>query len=338
MKQKDFQNWFTSFFLSEKQSQAGHRECFWLRGVTDPLIFDLLESENCLFFNSRESTELAGDKLKTIEKFSGTIIKTPEVFSLSETVDNYPVIFKPRYGKMGEGIHIIHNGDEFKNILESVTQKGLDIKDFVIQECITDSLGKDIRILFCNGKITLLPDCWNYQWHNHNEKRMLMLKQAEYDRIAKDPSILHFTTRKKAWNTPNWELAERFWYYAAHTAFFNEIISANTEAVKAAKYDVRSVPDWKKAGALADVTREKLDQLQAVYDEEVERLAGKIKRCEADLSAIRNSVSFKVGRAVTWVPRKTRSALRCLKHNGFIYTVIRIFCGKNKAEAYKKSK
>lgn len=152
--EKDFQNWFTSFFLSEKQSPSGHRECFWLRGVTDPLIFDLLESENCLFFNSRESTELAGDKLKTIEKFSGTIIKTPEVFSLSETVDNYPVIFKPRYGKMGEGIHIIHNGDEFKNILESVTQKGLDIKDFVIQECITDSLGKDIRILFCNGKIT----------------------------------------------------------------------------------------------------------------------------------------------------------------------------------------
>lgn len=198
-------------------------------------------------------------------------------------------------------------------------------------------LDQDIINIVCNGKITLLPDCWNYQWHNHNEKRMLMLKQAEYDRIAKDPSILHFTTRKKAWNTPNWELAERFWYYAAHTAFFNEIISANTEAVKAAKYDVRSVPDWKKAGALADVTREKLDQLQAVYDEEVERLAGKIKRCEADLSAIRNSVSFKVGRAVTWVPRKTRSALRCLKHNGFIYTVIRIFCGKNKAEAYKKS-
>lgn len=151
---KDFPEWFTGFYLSGKQDTAGLRDCFWLRGVTDPLIFDLLESKNCLFFNSRESTELAGDKLKTYEKFFGTIIKIPEIFSPPETVNEYPVIFKPRSGKMGEGIHIIHNGDELKNILQSVTGKGLDVGDFVFQKCITDSLGKDIRILFCNGKIT----------------------------------------------------------------------------------------------------------------------------------------------------------------------------------------
>ena len=184
-----------------------------------------------------------------------------------------------------------------------------------------------------------MPDRWNYQWHNHNEKNKLMLKQAEYDKVAKDPSILHFTTRRKAWNTPNWEMAERFWYYAAHTAFFDEIISSNIDAVKSAKYDIRKVADWNKPVLQNDdMLHGKLTQLQAVYDEEIKRLIDKIKGVEADLSAVHNSVSFKVGRTATWLPRKIRGFLRCLKHNGFKYTVIRILCGKSKAEAYKKNR
>lgn len=152
--EKEFPKWFTKLYLSGMHCSSGFRECFWLRGVTDPLVFDLLESKNCLFFNSRESTGLAGDKQKTFEKFYGTIIKIPEIFPTPEKINKYPVIFKPRYGKMGEGIHIIHDGHELKNIIQQATPKGLDIKNYVLQECITDSLGKDIRILFCNGKIT----------------------------------------------------------------------------------------------------------------------------------------------------------------------------------------
>ena len=200
-------------------------------------------------------------------------------------------------------------------------------------------LDQDIINIICKNKITLLPDRWNYQWHNHNEKNKLMLKQAEYDKIANDYSILHFTTRRKAWNTPNWEMADRFWYYASHTVFFDEIISANIDAVKAAKYDVRKVADLKKTRLQSDgVSREKLSQLQAVYDEEIKRLVNKMNEIESDLSAVHNSVSFRVGRVATWFPRKVRGLLRCLKHNGFNYTLIRIFCGRNKADAYKKNK
>ena len=200
-------------------------------------------------------------------------------------------------------------------------------------------LDQDIINIICKDKITLLPDRWNYQWHNHNEKNKLMLKQAEYDKVAKDPSILHFTTRRKAWNTPNWEMAERFWYYAAHTAFFDEIISSNIDAVKSAKYDIRKVADWNKPVLQNDdMLHRKLTQLQAVYDEEIKRFIDKIEGVEADLSAVHNSVSFKVGRTATWLPRKIRGFLRCLKHNGFKYTVIRILCGKSKAEAYKKNR
>lgn len=199
-------------------------------------------------------------------------------------------------------------------------------------------LDQDIINIICKDKITLLPDRWNYQWHNHNEKNVLMLKQAEYDLTAKDPAILHFTTRRKAWNTPNWTMADRFWYYASHTVFFDEIISANIDAVRSAKYDVRKVPDWKNGGPASGLTQEKLDQLQSVYDEEIERLVSKLKKVEYDLNSINNSVSFRIGRSITWFPRKIRGGLRCLKHNGLAYTLIRVFRGKNKAEAYKKRK
>lgn len=200
-------------------------------------------------------------------------------------------------------------------------------------------LDQDIINIICYGKITLLPDKWNYQWHNHNEKNVLMAKQAEYDQIAKKPSILHFTTRRKGWNTPNWELADRFWYYAVHTAFFDEIIQSNADAVKTANYDVRNVKEVSNRDAVCvDTSTERLQQLQGVYDQEIESLIGKIKYFETELTAVHNSVSFRVGRVITWLPRKIRGAIRCLKRNGFVYTFIKIFRGNGRAEEYKKNK
>lgn len=43
------------------------------------------------------------------------------------------------------------------------------------------------------------------------------------------------------------------------------------------------------------------------------------------LRAIQNSVSFKVGRAITFFPRKIRGGIRCLKENGLHYTVRHFF-------------
>ena len=203
-------------------------------------------------------------------------------------------------------------------------------------------LDQDIINVICEGKITLLPDRWNYQWHNANEKRPLMAKQAEYNAIAKDPAILHFTTRHKAWNTPNWALAERFWYYAAHTEFFAEILSVNAEAVKTASYDVRRVPYW-KSGAIQGLdsaagTEFRLRQVQAVYEDEIERLAKQLSRAKSDADSLRNSLSFKVGRMITWAPRSVRRGWRCFRKNGLRYTLVRLFRGREGAIEYKNKR
>ena len=44
-----------------------------------------------------------------------------------------------------------------------------------------------------------------------------------------------------------------------------------------------------------------------------------------DLDCVHNSVSFRVGRVITWAPRKLRGGVRCLKEHGVAYTVNRFF-------------
>lgn len=47
------------------------------------------------------------------------------------------------------------------------------------------------------------------------------------------------------------------------------------------------------------------------------------ERLQYDFDCMRNSVSFRVGRTITWGPRKVRGAYRCLMQHGMIYTLKR---------------
>lgn len=49
----------------------------------------------------------------------------------------------------------------------------------------------------------------------------------------------------------------------------------------------------------------------------------KYEAVSGELADIKNSKSFRVGRAITWAPRKVRGGLRCLRDNGAGYTVRR---------------
>ena len=45
------------------------------------------------------------------------------------------------------------------------------------------------------------------------------------------------------------------------------------------------------------------------------------KVMSAEIASLRKSFSFRLGRALTWFPRKFRGGVRCLKEHGLIYTV-----------------
>ncbi|MBE6398612.1 MAG: glycosyltransferase family 4 protein [Lentisphaerae bacterium] len=49
-----------------------------------------------------------------------------------------------------------------------------------------------------------------------------------------------------------------------------------------------------------------------------------LKKIKSKNSSIRNSFSYRLGRALTWLPRKIRGGVRCLKQHGISYTIKRL--------------
>lgn len=54
-------------------------------------------------------------------------------------------------------------------------------------------------------------------------------------------------------------------------------------------------------------------------------LENKNKKLIKELKEIKNSASFKVGRVITLIPRKIRGGIRCIRENGVLYTVKKMF-------------
>ena len=65
--------------------------------------------------------------------------------------------------------------------------------------------------------------------------------------------------------------------------------------------------------------KKRADGLQAEINQQKVRADG----LQHDLDCVHNSVSFRAGRAITWLPRKVRGGVRCYKEHGFRYTVDR---------------
>lgn len=60
----------------------------------------------------------------------------------------------------------------------------------------------------------------------------------------------------------------------------------------------------------------------------IRKIDSQLKETRKEISSLRKSFSFRIGRFITWAPRKLRGLVNCLKDNGVRYTLNRIFKGK----------
>ena len=67
-------------------------------------------------------------------------------------------------------------------------------------------------------------------------------------------------------------------------------------------------------------------QQQSQNDQTGDCVMAAYRKLVGDYNAMRSSWSFKIGRMITWLPRKVRGGIRCLQENGFRYTLKR--CGE----------
>lgn len=169
---------------------------------------------------------------------------------------------------------------------------------------------QDLLNLACRDTAKLIDSGWNYQWHgmlpgsdNVEQVSISSLKNA-----ASKKYIIHYTSGKKAWSFPEYDDSAMFWEYVEESQFLPIIKQIGLcKRINATVYEAVNNSNNKK---LSDVNNE--------------------------LVAIKKSVSYKIGRFLTWPFRMLIRFFKCLKDKGLRYTLIRIFKGKDKAVKYAK--
>ena len=131
-----------------------------------------LESEGIRLFNSADAIEICDNKILTAVTLSGKV-STPKTVISPKTfegvgynslnfVENatrvlgFPLIIKEAYGSFGAQVYLAKTLDEAKKIIVSLGHK-----DFIMQELIRESIGRDVRVNVVGDKVVSAMERYN---------------------------------------------------------------------------------------------------------------------------------------------------------------------------------
>lgn len=117
-----------------------------------------LEQNGIRLFNDSKAVELCDNKILMYQELAKNNIRIPRTFIAPKTFEGlgyhklsfldevirevgFPIVIKEAYGSFGEQVYLANNKEEAEKIIE-----GIGYKDFLMQEFIASSKGRDIRI------------------------------------------------------------------------------------------------------------------------------------------------------------------------------------------------
>ena len=135
---------------------------FWDKDI---YLAERLESNGIRLFNNSRAINLCDNKILMYQELAKNGINIPRTFIAPKTFEglNYskrdflnstineigwPIVIKEAYGSFGEQVYLANNLQEANRIIDR-----LGYKDFLIQEFIASSKGKDIRINVVGDKV-----------------------------------------------------------------------------------------------------------------------------------------------------------------------------------------
>ncbi len=128
----------------------------------DLAIIRHLERLGVFVLNSANSIEIAKDKLHTLQILASAKIPVPKTMlaklplntDLIEKHFLYPLIIKTISGSEGKGVLLCESREQLQDIISFLEQsKVASDVNFVIQEFVEASKGKDIRVIVIGGKV-----------------------------------------------------------------------------------------------------------------------------------------------------------------------------------------
>ncbi len=120
-----------------------------LRGELPQALYDILEANGIQVVNSSASTMLAHDKIVSADWFKRLAAHHPETVLIDRREKAvplaWPFVAKPRYGRMGYGVRLIEDQNDWNALLDSIEFQG---NEYIAQELIAASKGIDVRFFF----------------------------------------------------------------------------------------------------------------------------------------------------------------------------------------------
>lgn len=158
-------NFFAAYITSGgdiASKLSGYDFCIYLD--KDKYISYMLEKAGIRLFNSARAIELCDDKMTTALALSNSGIPMPktlpgllcydegaplneQALRIVEEELGYPVIVKSSFGSMGTGVFKAENFEELKGAASA-----LKMQPHLFQQYITESAGRDIRVIVIGGK------------------------------------------------------------------------------------------------------------------------------------------------------------------------------------------
>lgn len=137
-------------FLGENHSQDEKDDTICLvRGIVTSGIVMMIETAGFRAINGGQSLNLASDKLETAQFLEKNHWPTPKTWPLGDTPRSpFPWVLKPRFGSRGEGVRLVHSHAELAHVAN-----GIIAPEFIAQEFITQSAGRDIRFFFAGKRM-----------------------------------------------------------------------------------------------------------------------------------------------------------------------------------------
>ena len=80
------------------------------------------------------------------------LVKHPINLELVEKNLSYPMIVKTLSGSYGSGVFMVEDRKQFRQLMKMAELSNARY-NIIIQECVEDSLGRDLRVLVVNGKV-----------------------------------------------------------------------------------------------------------------------------------------------------------------------------------------
>lgn len=181
---------------------------------------------------------------------------------------------------------------------------------------------QDIINVACAGRIQLLPFRYNVASKYCNwdiQKFAPFYDLAEELEGFQNPAIIHYADKIKPWADAHtyygkeWlEMAfsDELWDYYGHSHMPELIEMASTPELRELRDKTR---DQERTIRSLESDKRSLEKQIRSLEREKEKQQRKNEKLEKKMADITDSASFKLGRAITWFPRKFRGLLRRIK-------------------------